>query len=350
MSTSTPQGFNSLEAIRPALRDLLLSHSFTVTFVILLSALFYFSTPSTRKRPVFILNVVTLVLALAVGTILDYRSVTAILSPQRHIPISFNIAVGTLGVVQYILIDTTLLLRLLSVYPLSFVGRKRFILVAITPVILKVLRVVNLIIFIVMLARAAQSNDSTTNVEKIWTHSPYLKIEWIAQSVDNAYASSLFLFSLSRRRNSRHDSGEVSFGRATFAQRLRVIFWFAVYSFVFPLLFSIAQLVIIFRLSVDLSTMNQIILVNTSVAVIGVVYATVWVESEAWIEERCMRNSKLSGETTLPVFVLGQPRPSTTLGGSDTENPRHSTMSSGQQSTFLSLGSVSRNTFMPSRG
>ncbi len=74
MSTSPP-GFNSLIAIRPALRDLLIAHSFTVTFVILLSALFYFSTPTTRTRPVFILNAVTLLLALAVGTILDYRSV-----------------------------------------------------------------------------------------------------------------------------------------------------------------------------------------------------------------------------------------------------------------------------------
>lgn len=139
---------------------------------------------------------------------------------------------------------------------------------------------------------------------------------------------------------------------ATFAQRLRVIFWLAIYSFAFPLLFSIAQLVIIFHLSVSPSTMNEIILANTSVAVIGVVFATVWVESEAWIEERYLRNSKLSEDMTQPVFVVGRPAPSTTVGGSDVENPRLSTLSnysSGQQSTFLSLGSVSRNMFMPTR-
>ncbi len=126
---------------------------------------------------------------------------------------------------------------------------------------------------------------------------------------------------------------------ATFAQRLRVIFWFAVYSFAFPLLFSIAQLVISFRLSVNPATMNDIILSNTSIAVIGVVFATVWVESEAWIDERYLRNSKTSEEMTQPVFVVG--RPSTTAEGSDIENPRLSSVSnysSGQQSTFLSLG------------
>jgi len=299
---------------------------------------------------VFILNAVTLLLALAVGTILDYRSVTIIISPQRHIPISLNIAVGTLGVVQYILVDTTLLLRLLSVYPRSFVGRKRFLLIAIPPIVLKVLRTANLIIFIAVLSRAAQSGDPITNVQKTWSHSPYLKIEWIAQSVDNAYASSLFLWSLSQRKRSHRESGEVSFGRATFAQRLRVIFWLAVYSFAFPLLFSIAQLVITFRLSVNPATMNDIILSNTSIAVIGVVFATVWVESEAWIDERYLRNSKLSEEMTQPVFVVGLT--STAVEGSDIENPRLSSISnysSGQQSTFLSLGSVSRNTFMPTR-
>ena len=97
-----------------------------------------------------------------------------------------SIAIGTLGIVQYILVDTTLLVRLLSVYPPSFVGRRRFIAIAILPVLLKILRIVNLIMFVIVLARAARSEDPVANVEKNWAHSPHLKVEWIAQSVDNA--------------------------------------------------------------------------------------------------------------------------------------------------------------------
>lgn len=72
---SLPPGLNAVAIIRPALHDILIGQSFTVVIFVLLLALFYFSTPSGRQKPIFILNVVTILLAIAVGVLLDYRGV-----------------------------------------------------------------------------------------------------------------------------------------------------------------------------------------------------------------------------------------------------------------------------------
>jgi uncharacterized membrane protein YccC len=70
-----PPVTNYLAVIKPPLDGILIGHTFTIILIPLLIALFYFSTASSRKHPIFILNVVTLMLALAVGGLLDARSV-----------------------------------------------------------------------------------------------------------------------------------------------------------------------------------------------------------------------------------------------------------------------------------
>ena len=94
-------------------------------------------------------------------------------------------AIGILGAVQSILVDTVLLVRLLSVYPRSFVVNARFAAISAFPLILKVLRVTNLIIFIATLAHASQKPDPSVELGIVWATKPNLKIEWVAQVADN---------------------------------------------------------------------------------------------------------------------------------------------------------------------
>jgi len=54
--------------------------------------------------------------------------------------------------------------------------------------------------------------------------------------------------------------------------------YIAITNFVFPVLFSLVQIIIVFR-EVNLIVINDVVLVNTSIAVIGVVFATVWAGS-----------------------------------------------------------------------
>lgn len=201
-----PPGLNYIAPVRIAVRDLLIAHSFSIILVVLLAALLYFSTSRSRRRPIFLLNVFTILLALAVGGLIDYQTVRVCLlqylkrkllmtilpqiqtmiAPLHPTPLSFNIAIGVLGAVQSILVDTILLVRLVAVYPPSSVGKKVFGYILILPVLLKIARIINLILFIKALADATK-NPATANIliGQIWEHAPYLKIEWFAQLFDN---------------------------------------------------------------------------------------------------------------------------------------------------------------------
>ena len=112
--------------------------------------------------------------------------IQTMIAPLDPTPLSINIAIGVLGAVQSILVDTILLIRLVSVYPPSYIGKKIFGAMLALPVLLKIARVVNLILFIKALANATK-DPATANIliGQIWEHAPYLKIEWFAQLFDN---------------------------------------------------------------------------------------------------------------------------------------------------------------------
>ncbi|KAI0326460.1 hypothetical protein GY45DRAFT_109113 [Cubamyces sp. BRFM 1775] len=299
-----PPGLNYIAPIRIAVRDLLIAHSFSILLLSLLIALLYFSTRHTRRQPIFLLNVFTILLALSVGGLIDYQTIQTMIAPLDPTPLSFNIAIGVLGAVQSIIIDTILLIRLVSVYPPSYVGRRKFAAIITVPLLLKAARIVNLGLFIKALADATR-DPATANVliARIWEHAPYLKIEWFAQLFDNSYASGFFLYRLmlhnkeSRRVMSRKTSEckrlwtRMKTSRltaahlASFADTIRTLLWVAATNFVVPVLFSLAQIIVVYR-DVDVLVVNDIVLVNTSVAVIGVVFATVWAGSAQWASDQ----------------------------------------------------------------
>lgn len=73
-----PPGLNYIAAIRIAVRDLLIAHTFSILLVSLLIALLYFSTKYSRRQPIFWLNVFTILLALSVGGLIDYQTVRSV--------------------------------------------------------------------------------------------------------------------------------------------------------------------------------------------------------------------------------------------------------------------------------
>ena len=62
-------------AIRPALSIILTSTIFAAMLVPLLISLLYFSTVNTRKKPIFILNVLSIILGISVAAWSDYVQV-----------------------------------------------------------------------------------------------------------------------------------------------------------------------------------------------------------------------------------------------------------------------------------
>ncbi|KAF8548013.1 hypothetical protein OG21DRAFT_816128, partial [Imleria badia] len=271
-----PPALDPNAIIHPSLNSIMIGHTFLTLLLPLLIALFYFSTPQSRRRPIFILNVIAIILAFTAGAIIDALAIHAILSPQDPWPPSVNLAIGTIGAFQSILVDLILLVRLISVHPLSRLGLTRFALLTTLPILLKAARVVNLIIFIKVLTDASRGPLGPENVAVVWATKPYLKIEWSAQMVDNAYASLAFLWTIRDRGNGQGVTSNIHPNRVTFSQRMRTLSRIALSNFIIPSLFSIAQLVVVYR-NVSVPTVNDIILVNAMLAVFGVVFATLWV-------------------------------------------------------------------------
>ncbi|KAG8221153.1 hypothetical protein J3R82DRAFT_2699 [Butyriboletus roseoflavus] len=212
--------------IQPSLNSIMIGHTFLTLLLPLLIALFYFSTPHSRRRPIFILNVVAIILAFTAGVMIDAFAIHSILSLQDPWPPS-------------------------------------------------IARVVNMIIFIKVLVDAARGPLGPENIAIVWAATPYLKIEWSAQVVDNAYASLAFLWTIRDRGNEQGVTSNIHPNKVTFAQRMRTLSRIALSNFIIPSLFSIAQLVVVYR-DVNILIVNEIVLVNTMLAVFGVVFATVW--------------------------------------------------------------------------
>lgn len=117
---------------------------------------------------------------------------------------------------------------------------------------------------------------------------------WSSSINSSRYASSVFLWTLWSKRKNKHGSVTSSVKRklqlhlrkfrlipllqVSFRMRLQTLFWIALSNFTIPALFSVAQIIVIYR-EVNPVIINQIILANTSIAVIGVVFATVWAGS-----------------------------------------------------------------------
>ncbi|KAI6161780.1 hypothetical protein EDD17DRAFT_1435053, partial [Pisolithus thermaeus] len=268
--------------IHPSLVSLMIGHSFTILLVPLVIALFYFSNRYTRRTPIFILNVTAIMLAFFAGIMIDALAacVHSILSPTDSWPLALNISIGILGMFQCILVDLILLLRLISLHPPRHLGLSRFSLLIALPVVLKIARITNLIVFTKEMADASRGPQGAEQMAALWMSTPCLKIDWTAQVVDNTYASVAFLWSVRIRLSNRQGiTSDILPARTTFAMRLRIISRIAATNFLVPTLFSIAQIIIVY-LGVNTGTVNNIVLVNTMITVFGAVFATVWVGKE----------------------------------------------------------------------
>lgn len=279
-SLSTALDLIEKDVIHPSLISLMIGHSFTVLLVPLVIALFYFSNRYSRRTPIFILNIIAIILAFFAGVMIDALAIHAILSPTDSWPLGLNISIGILGIFQCILVDLILLLRLISLHPPRHLGLPRFSLLIALPVLLKIARIANLIVLTKQMADASRGPQGTQKMAALWMSTPCLKIDWTAQVVDNTYASVAFLWSVRIRLSNRQGvTSDILPGRTTFAMRLRMISRIAATNFLVPTLFSIAQIIIVY-LGVNTGTVNNIVLVNTMITVFGAVFATVWVGKE----------------------------------------------------------------------
>ncbi|KAG9312754.1 hypothetical protein JVU11DRAFT_7188 [Chiua virens] len=245
--------------ILPSVNSLMVSHTFLSLLIPLTTWLFYLSTPENRRRPVFLLNLGAIVFAFVICILVDASAIHTILHPLR--PWHLHLVIQFIAVWQSILVDLTLLVRLISVYPPQQVGPIRFALLTSIPVLLKLARTVNLLLFTkVMVDTLYGPNAAMADV--VFISKPYIKIEWGTQMMDNTYVSLASLWKIG----------------ATIAQRMRTIFRIALTNFVIPTVFSIAQFVSLYH-GAGMTVLNQLVFINMMLSTFGVVLATIWASS-----------------------------------------------------------------------
>ncbi|EIN09811.1 hypothetical protein PUNSTDRAFT_133582 [Punctularia strigosozonata HHB-11173 SS5] len=152
--------------------------------------------------------------------------------------------------------------------------------------------------------------------QRTWAHSPYTKVEWVSQIFDNGYASALFLWKIKGGfHHAASDSGRVTNGSMdSLSGRLRMLFWIALTNFVFPVVFNLVQIIIIFSKN-SFFVGAYIMMVNTFVSILGVVFATVWSSS---LKARGPTTTFSRSQTgrTLPLIFKHTVTDSDTLGKS----------------------------------
>ncbi|PIL26399.1 hypothetical protein GSI_12156 [Ganoderma sinense ZZ0214-1] len=245
--------------------------------------LFVFSTPALRRRPSFILNVCAVALGLTQGSLTAYVTIRAmLLEPLNPALISVLTAVYIVGP---ICVETILFLRVVAAYPpRQFTLSVRLAMYG-PAVAFKATRAANA----AYLLYTVQANPRTPKTilsesAAIWS-SPFAKSELFLQLVDDVYVSTVFLLRIhsGAKFNEKQPASKgpyTALSGDSYAARIRTLFWIALSNFVFPVIFDVAQLVLIFR-DPDYVEGACIISVNSYVSVLGVLFSTIWAGSSS---------------------------------------------------------------------
>jgi len=256
--------------IRPAIGFILVQTMFGSLLLPLLFMLFALSTPYTRRRPVFILNVVSVCLGMVCSGIGAHMIIRAILSPFTNAYIAEVLVYTCLDVWKGWGAEAVLLLRVAVVFP-----RHRLPLLLAFPIIIKTARAGLNVVFCVKWAQLLFNGVSNEYIGLEGMPTYLFKSMICSELVDNSYVSFLFLWRLHQQRQSLEKGSIRRNSSESYQSRLQKIFWIASTNFVFPLIFNLMKLIAVFTGS-PVSLYATFEEVNAYVAIICTVFATVW--------------------------------------------------------------------------
>ncbi|RPD72760.1 hypothetical protein L226DRAFT_572871 [Lentinus tigrinus ALCF2SS1-7] len=270
--------------IQPSLNLLLIGTTLSSSLVPIFVALLFFSTRRTRRRPTFILNVLMILLGLTLGAVNGYNQARTLLG--LSIAPVFSVAYASLTILVPMLTDWVVVLRVMAIYPPHKLSHRCLSIIYGPMALVKLARMVIDAVFIVQWTRAVVRNaESPFRAGMEAWATPYPKLAWFFQLFDSTYVSAIFLLRLGRGTmdasrlrkyadatgtDASQDQDEDSYYR-----RLQTLFWISTSNFIFPVIFNLAQLILVFR---DPSFLDgaYILLVNSYVEILGVLLVTIW--------------------------------------------------------------------------
>ncbi|KAI1795253.1 hypothetical protein LXA43DRAFT_1090903 [Ganoderma leucocontextum] len=266
---SLPPGLVPLPLVQEELKWLLLETIYSAFLVPIALVLFFWSTPQLRRRPIFLLNVCALALGIGQGIIGISNSVNALLLNLSATPMA-AIASVYLFMLVPLCVQGILILRVLAAYPPSTLPYPRVFAIYGPILLFKLARVANMIYMIFRLqqvihdAGGLSSNSVFTVSQAVWSL-PSAKAEWLLQLLDDMYE---FDFDY-------HPVTPLTAPAGTYFQRLKTLFWIAVFNFVFPVIFNVVLIILAFR-DANFLEGSYILYTNNYVEIIGVLLATIW--------------------------------------------------------------------------
>ena len=182
-----PPGLNYIAAIKPSLNFILIVAPLGSLLVPTVAVLLFFSTPTSRKRPIFILNLCACLLGLADAFLITALMYKQIILPQEPISQVLYRATVALALLTPVVVDSILLIRVLAFYPhISSTKFRRFGVLAL-PVLIKSGRLICVALFLHQDALDSRIFGSFLLASaEAWPKNPYIIAEWTLQIVDNA--------------------------------------------------------------------------------------------------------------------------------------------------------------------
>ncbi|GJE92706.1 hypothetical protein PsYK624_088620 [Phanerochaete sordida] len=307
------------EAIRPPIIFLLLTVIFASMLIPILITLLWLSTPATRRQPIFILNVISILIGIGIGIWSSYNDLFAILNPTVPINNTANAVVGVVLPLAPWIAELVLAYRLVVVFPPARTPRWKLAAIFAFPVAVKLARLgCNIAFWRVWFREVEHSPSPLMAVEDIGLRNfLYSRAELFLQIFDNGYLSLVFIWKLHRGHIFQSRDGQrVTFGGGrSLTSRLKMLFWIAIGNFIIPVMFSMA---IAIDVLVDPNYpihLSSLFVSNYYVSIIGVVFATVWSTStlvkkdeESWDVKRLPIATE-SASTTPSYRARVEPKP-----------------------------------------
>ncbi|KAJ6545627.1 hypothetical protein B0H19DRAFT_1267026 [Mycena capillaripes] len=270
-----------VDGIRPAFPFILILTIFGTLLVPLLFLLLALSTPYMRRRPIFILNVVSVSIGIISSALGTHIAIRDMLSPFTDFNLTEDQIYSCLELWKAWGAETILLVRIAAVFP-----RSRLPLLLAFPITLKVARAGFYIVFDVKWVELlAKTRNEYSVLPSLPTY--ILKAILVLELVDNSYVSCLFLWRLHQQRQTSllgiQTDERINPSKQSFNTKLQDIFWITSTNFVFPLIFLLAELIAVCdgRAAVLIASLHE---VNLYIIIICTVFATVWSSTTSFTE------------------------------------------------------------------
>ncbi|KAJ7609770.1 hypothetical protein DFH06DRAFT_1308262 [Mycena polygramma] len=300
-------------AIRPAIAFILITTILGTILVPLLFLLFALSSPGSRRKPIFILNVIAVSLGLITTGVSLHFQIHSIFAPFSTINVVENLIYVYLDVWLPWFSEAVLLLRVAIVFP-----QHRLLALLAFPIVIKAGRVATNILYCVTWTRLLLNGAGSQYSVLAEFPKPIFKAAFFLELADNSYVSFLFLWRLGWHRKSQSLFGSSrtervtwshSKGTPSYSEKLQTLFWIASTNFVFPLIFLLVEIIMIFA-GTETVIYAGVDNVRTYVTIIATTFATVW-SSTTSFKEAIAQDQHQANPPKSMVFRMGATMPTT---------------------------------------